>query len=80
MSVDARSLRSGTLKGTMKSVAVLPAVLPGITGWIAQVGRAVPLLVQLPNSVEPLPIVSTCRTVPIPGRSRHKRSFCRRAR
>ncbi|MFZ0979927.1 MAG: hypothetical protein WAN23_11050 [Candidatus Acidiferrales bacterium] len=57
----------------MKSVAVLPAVLPGITGLVAQVGRVTPpvlLLTQLaavPYSVLPLPNVSTWRIAPMFG-------------
>jgi hypothetical protein len=51
----------------MKSVAVLFAVLPGITGAVAQVGMDAPLLVQVPNSVLPVPKVRTCRIAPMFG-------------
>jgi hypothetical protein len=57
----------------MKSMAVLPEVLPGITGLVAQVGNVAPpllLLAQLalvPYSVLPLPNVSTCRIAPMFG-------------
>ena len=57
----------------MKSVAVLPEVLPGITGLVAQVGRVAPPLLLLtqpaavPYSVLPLPKVSTWKIAPIFG-------------
>ena len=54
-------------------MALLPEVLPGITGFVAQVGNVAPpllLLAQLalaPYSVLPLPNVSTCRIAPMFG-------------
>ncbi len=59
--------------GSMKSVAVLPELLPGITGLVAHVGNVPPPLLfvaQLaaaPYSVAPLAIVSTCRIAPMLG-------------
>src|SRR5882762_2820832 len=58
-------------KGSIKSVAVLPEVLPGITGLVAHVGNVPPPLLfvaQLaaaPYSVLPLANVSTCRIAPM---------------
>jgi hypothetical protein len=57
----------------MKSDAVLPEVLPGITGLVAQVGKVAPPLLLVaqptlvPYSVLPLPNVSTCRIAPMFG-------------